>query len=104
MGAWTEGGCGPARGLVSPGKRSPVGSRSRGSGAGGERARNSALRRRLLRSGRALVGCTEVRLDGPTAPASVCLKLTLLNPTAHQHDIDTLLDAVLAAGRDEEQS
>jgi L-2,4-diaminobutyrate decarboxylase len=93
----------PALELVSPAQLSTVVFRYRGSRAGGDSALNSALRRRLLRSGRALIGRTEVRLDGPTAPSSVCLKLTLLNPTAHQHDIDTLLDAVLSAGRDEDQ-
>ncbi|MGB9278633.1 MAG: pyridoxal-dependent decarboxylase [Pseudonocardiaceae bacterium] len=89
--------------LVSPAQLSTVVFRYRGSRAGGDSALNAALRRRLLRSGRALVGRTEVRLDGPTAPPSVCLKLTLLNPTARPRDIDTLLDEVLAAGRDEEQ-
>ncbi len=94
----------PALELVSPAQLSTVVFRYRGSRAGGDSTLNSALRRRLLRSGRALVGRTEVRLDGPTAPLSVCLKLTLLNPTARQHDIDSLLDAVLAAGHDEERS
>jgi L-2,4-diaminobutyrate decarboxylase len=94
----------PALELVSPAQLSTVVFRYRGSRAGGDSTLNSALRRRLLRSGRALVGRTEVRLDGPTAPLSVCLKLTLLNPTARQHDIDSLLDVVLAAGHDEERS
>ena len=94
----------PALELVSPAQLSTVVFRYCGSRAGGDSELNSALRRRLLRSGRAVVGRTEVRLDGPTAPSSVCLKLTLLNPAASQRHIDTLLDAVLAAGRDEEQS
>ncbi|MGH3789002.1 MAG: pyridoxal phosphate-dependent decarboxylase family protein [Pseudonocardiaceae bacterium] len=90
--------------LVSPAQLSTVVFRYRGSRPGADSMLNAALRRRLLRSGRALVGRTEVRLDGPTAAPSVCLKLTLLNPTARPHDIDTLLDAVLAAGHDEENS
>jgi L-2,4-diaminobutyrate decarboxylase len=93
----------PALELVSPAQLSTVVFRYRGSRAGGDSVLNAALRRRLLRSGRTLVGRTEVRLDGPTAPPSVCLKLTLLNPTASPHDVDTLLDTVLAAGHDEER-
>ncbi|HEY6425434.1 MAG TPA: pyridoxal-dependent decarboxylase [Pseudonocardiaceae bacterium] len=92
----------PALDLVSPAELSTVVFRYRGSRPGGDGPLNAALRRRLLRSGRALVGRTEVRLDGPAAPPSVCLKLTLLNPTARSQDIDTLLDAVLAAGHEEE--
>ncbi len=52
---------------------------------------NAALRRRLLREGRAVVGRTE--LGG-----AVWLKLTLLNPDATEQDIDALVTAVLAAG------
>lgn len=55
---------------------------------------NAALRRRLLREGRAVVGRTE--LDG-----AVHLKLTLLNPDATPADVDALLDLVLEAGRAE---
>ncbi|WNV73587.1 aminotransferase class I/II-fold pyridoxal phosphate-dependent enzyme [Geodermatophilus sp. DSM 44513] len=58
-------------------------------------ALNAALRRRLLREGRAVVGRTE--LDG-----RVHLKLTLLNPAATPADVDALLDLVLAAGAAEE--
>jgi L-2,4-diaminobutyrate decarboxylase len=90
--------------LVSPAQLSTVVFRYRGSRPGSDNLLNAALRRRLLRSGRALVGRTEVRLDGPSAAPSVCLKLTLLNPTARPQDIDTLLEAVLAAGHDEENS
>lgn len=57
---------------------------------------NAALRRRLLRSGSAVVGRTE--LDG-----AVWLKLTLLNPQARQNDVDALLAAVVAAGAEEDQ-
>jgi L-2,4-diaminobutyrate decarboxylase len=53
---------------------------------------NGALRRRLLRSGTALIGRTTVPGRG------VHLKLTLLNPAARTEDIDELLDAVLEAG------
>jgi L-2,4-diaminobutyrate decarboxylase len=94
----------PTLELVSPAQLSTVVFRYRGSRPGSDSMLNAALRRRLLHSGRALVGRTEVRLDGPAAPPSVCLKLTLLNPTARPQDIDTLLEAVLAAGHDEENS
>ncbi|MEU7281752.1 pyridoxal-dependent decarboxylase [Streptomyces sp. NPDC045431] len=53
---------------------------------------NGALRRRLLESGAALIGRTEVE-------QRVCLKFTLLNPTATTDDIDGLVDTVLDAGR-----
>lgn len=54
---------------------------------------NAELRRRLIREGVALVGRTRVRVaDGTTR---ICLKLTLLNPDAHQSDIDGLLDDIL---------
>lgn len=56
---------------------------------------NGALRRRLLRSGTALVGRTTVPGHG------VCLKLTLLNPAARPADIDELLDAAVTAGDQE---
>jgi L-2,4-diaminobutyrate decarboxylase len=94
----------PALDLVSPAELSTVVFRYRGSRPGADSALNAGLRRRLLRSGGPLVGRTEVRLDGPARAASVCLKLTLLNPTARPEDIDELIDAVLAAGHDEETS
>jgi len=56
---------------------------------------NAGLRRRLLAQGRAVVGRTD--LDGATY-----LKLTLLNPSASPADVDAVLDAVVAAGADEE--
>jgi L-2,4-diaminobutyrate decarboxylase len=56
---------------------------------------NAALRRRLLREGRAVVGRTE-------AGGRVRLKLTLLNPHATEADVDRLLDAVAAAGEKED--
>jgi len=59
---------------------------------------NAALRRRLLREGRAAVGRAEV---GPAR--SVHLKLTLLNPHATPADVVALLDDVVAAGAAEEQ-
>jgi L-2,4-diaminobutyrate decarboxylase len=65
-------------------------------------ALNGALRRRLLERGTALVGRTAVRLAPGESP-SVCLKLTLLNPTATPADIDELVTAVLRAGRDAER-
>ena len=64
-----------------------------------EDALNGELRRRLMESGMALIGRTAVRLEGPEAPARVCLKFTLLNPTTTPEDLDALVDAVLAAGR-----
>jgi L-2,4-diaminobutyrate decarboxylase len=92
----------PALELVFPAELTTVVFRYRGARPGADSSLNAALRRRLLRSGRVLVGRTDVRLDGPAAAPSVCLKLTLLNPTAQPEDIDTLIDAVLAAGQDEE--
>ena len=64
--------------------------------AGDRDAVNAALRRGLLRGGRAVVGRTELR--GPGGP-EVWLKLTLLNPHARTSDVDALLEAVVAAGR-----
>jgi L-2,4-diaminobutyrate decarboxylase len=64
---------------------------------------NGALRRRLLERGIALIGRTAVRLDAADSHASVCLKFTLLNPTATPGDIDDLVHAVLRAGRDAER-
>lgn len=60
---------------------------------------NAALRRRLLREGRAVVGRTELPGDGP---GRVRLKLTLLNPHTTPADVERLLHAVAAAGRAEE--
>jgi L-2,4-diaminobutyrate decarboxylase len=76
-------------------------SRARGeSHAGVEDGVNGALRRRLLEAGTALIGRTLVSEPGSEPPARVCLKLTLLNPTATPRDIDELLDSVLRAGRE----
>ncbi|WP_428264828.1 pyridoxal phosphate-dependent decarboxylase family protein [Haliangium sp.] len=61
---------------------------------------NAALRRRLLETGWALIGRTAVHLSGDDAPARVCLKLTLLNPTATPADIDELIEVTVQAGRD----
>ncbi|MDG9702512.1 aminotransferase class I/II-fold pyridoxal phosphate-dependent enzyme [Streptomyces sp. DH37] len=61
---------------------------------------NAALRRRLLREGRAVVGRTELPGGGP---GRVRLKLTLLNPHATPADVERLLHAVAAAGRAEEE-
>ncbi|MCP2258416.1 L-2,4-diaminobutyrate decarboxylase [Streptoalloteichus tenebrarius] len=60
---------------------------------------NAGLRRRLAEEGHALVGRTAVRLAGPGSPRRVCLKFTLLNPTATREDVDALVDAVLDAAR-----
>jgi len=58
---------------------------------------NASLRRRLLRTGQAVIGRTEAG-DG-----SVRLKLTLLNPQATRADIDGLIAAVVAAGEAEDR-
>jgi glutamate/tyrosine decarboxylase-like PLP-dependent enzyme len=92
--------------LVSPAELTTVvfryRSRTRPAGwdAGVEDEINGALRRRLLERGIALIGRTAVRLDGADGRESVCLKFTLLNPTAKPGDIDDLVHAVLRAGRD----
>lgn len=60
---------------------------------------NAALRRRLIREARALVGRTELlRPAAPAGAGTVRLRLTLLNPQARTSDIDDLLAAVAAAG------
>jgi L-2,4-diaminobutyrate decarboxylase len=59
-------------------------------------AANAALRRRLLREGRAVVGRTE--LPG-TGPGRIRLKFTLLNPHTTPADVGELVDAVAAAGQ-----
>lgn len=56
---------------------------------------NAALRRRLLRSGDAVLGRTEFG-------GGLWLKLTLLNPHASRDDVDELLSGVLRAGAEEE--
>jgi L-2,4-diaminobutyrate decarboxylase len=58
---------------------------------------NGALRRRLLREGRAVVGRTTIPAGG------VRLKLTLLNPFATERDLESLLDAVVEAGGEEDR-
>ncbi|WP_206282567.1 pyridoxal-dependent decarboxylase [Streptomyces barkulensis] len=62
---------------------------------------NAALRRRLLREGRAVVGRTELPGEGP---GRVRLKLTLLNPHATPSDVERLLDTVAEAGLAEERA
>lgn len=54
---------------------------------------NAAVRRRLLRDGRAVVARTDV--DGVTS-----LKLTLLNPTATLDDVAAILDVIRDCGAD----
>lgn len=53
------------------------------------------VRRRLLTSGRVLIGRTKLPARGGR-PATVGLKLTLLNPNATATDIEDLLDQVVA--------
>lgn len=56
---------------------------------------NGELRRRLAEHGHALIGRTET---AEAASAGVCLKMTLLNPTATTADIDSIIDRVLSVG------
>ncbi len=56
---------------------------------------NAEVRRRLISSGKALIGRTQVRVGGAGEPRT-CLKLTLLNPESAQRDIDALFDDLLA--------
>ncbi|MGW5849696.1 pyridoxal phosphate-dependent decarboxylase family protein [Streptomyces sp. NPDC055254] len=85
--------------LVAPAELTTVVFRHRGGAASTSDRLNGLLRRRLMESGSALIGRTEVRTGGPGGPERVCLKFTLLNPTATTGDIDGLVDAVLDAGR-----
>ncbi|MBT2429136.1 aspartate aminotransferase family protein [Streptomyces sp. ISL-112] len=62
---------------------------------------NAALRRRLLREGRAVVGRTELPGEGP---GRVRLKLTLLNPHTTPAEVERLLHTVAAAGQAEEEN
>ncbi|WP_308117524.1 pyridoxal phosphate-dependent decarboxylase family protein [Streptomyces anatolicus] len=62
---------------------------------------NAALRRRLLREGRAVVGRTELPGEGP---GRVRLKLTLLNPHTTSAEVERLLHTVVAAGQAEEET
>ena len=55
---------------------------------------NAELRRRLISSGKALIGRTQVRVHGAGEPRT-CLKLTLLNPESSECDIDALFDELL---------
>lgn len=64
---------------------------------------NGALRRHLLERGEALIGRTAVRLGGHSSVERVCLKLTLLNPTARPAELDELLATIVRAGRELEQ-
>ncbi|WP_329578440.1 aminotransferase class I/II-fold pyridoxal phosphate-dependent enzyme [Kitasatospora sp. NBC_01250] len=62
---------------------------------------NAALRRRLLATGRAVLGRTELPCAGGRAVAGqVRLKLTLLNPQATEADLERLLDLVVLTGRE----
>ena len=62
-------------------------------------ALQAEVRRRLLTSGRVLIGRTKLPARGGR-PAAVALKLTLLNPNATATDIEDLLDQVVATGLD----
>ena len=58
---------------------------------------NAELRRRLISSGTALIGRTQVRIQGEGEDRT-CLKLTLLNPESTEADIDSLFDELIRAG------
>ncbi|MFF2952471.1 pyridoxal phosphate-dependent decarboxylase family protein [Kitasatospora sp. NPDC057965] len=58
---------------------------------------NAELRRGLLRSGRAVVGRTELPGEGP---GRVRLKLTLLNPHTTAEEVTGLLAEIVRAGRE----
>ncbi|MPY96598.1 MAG: aspartate aminotransferase family protein [Actinophytocola sp.] len=78
--------------LVAPAELTTVVFRFRGARRDELDRINGDLRRKLLESGQALIGRTTVR-------GRVCVKFTLLNPTATTEDIDELIDRVLLAGR-----
>ena len=63
----------------------------------GSDAVQGETRRRLLTSGRALVGRTRVPARGER-PACTALKLTLLNPNSTPADVEALLDEVVRTG------
>jgi L-2,4-diaminobutyrate decarboxylase len=92
--------------LVSPAELTTVVFRYRGRGdtqpARQDRV-NGELRRRLLQRGIALIGRTLAPTPGACRVPRVCLKFTLLNPSATPGDIDDLVQSVLQAGRDAEQ-
>jgi L-2,4-diaminobutyrate decarboxylase len=87
--------------LVSPAELTTVVFRYRCADPALDDEVNGTLRRELLESGEALIGRTAVRVDGHQR---VCLKLTLLNPTATAEGIDQLVDTVLSAGHACEQA
>jgi L-2,4-diaminobutyrate decarboxylase len=66
-------------------------------GAGSDDAVQGEIRRRLLISGRALIGRTTLPARGGRE-ARTALKLTLLNPNATAADVQTLLDLVVETG------
>nr|WP_209311301.1 pyridoxal-dependent decarboxylase [Streptomyces spiramenti] len=98
----------PALELVAGADLTTVVFRYRGADPAHDDRLNAELRRSLLESGTALIGRTEVPVPAVGnaavsaaggAPGRVCLKFTLLNPATTTDDIDTLVAAVLAAGR-----
>lgn len=71
---------------------------------------NAALRRRLLTDGSAVIGRTELPAvgsaegcDGPPAPGSLRLKLTLVDPGTTPGDLDRLVELIAAAGAAEDR-
>jgi L-2,4-diaminobutyrate decarboxylase len=67
--------------------------------AGVSDAVQGEVRRRLLTSGRALIGRTTIP-SRSGRPAITALKLTLLNPNSTPADIEALLDQVVSVGTD----
>ena len=63
---------------------------------------HGAARRLLFERGHALIGRTLAR-PAPGEEPRVCLKFTLLNPTATPDHIDALIDAVVCAAREAER-
>ncbi|MER7670165.1 aspartate aminotransferase family protein [Kitasatospora sp. NPDC096128] len=61
---------------------------------------NAGLRRRLLRSGTAVIG----RTDLTGGPGGIRLKFTTLNPRTTEADVRALVDSVIAAGAAEEEA
>ncbi|GED96384.1 aspartate aminotransferase family protein [Gordonia crocea] len=55
---------------------------------------NAEVRRRLISSGTALIGRTQVRIAADGEPRT-CLKLTLLNPETTADDIERLFDEIV---------
>ncbi|MEM6787813.1 MAG: pyridoxal-dependent decarboxylase [Myxococcota bacterium] len=87
----------PSLELVHPADLTTVVFRYRPESEQDEDELNGRLRRCLLERGQALIGRTTVSHDG--APVT-CLKLTITNPDIGPAEVESLLDLVVATGRD----